>query len=65
MFKQLLSVALMFTLGVDKYEKGVVRSTAIAMGVVEQFSMVLGRRTRNMETVTLSKPNSGNHNATN
>ena len=29
----------MFTLGIDKYEKGVVGNTAIFIGVVEKFSM--------------------------
>ena len=29
----------MFTLGIDKYEKGVVGKTAVAIGVVEKFSM--------------------------
>ena len=29
----------MFTLGIGKYEKGVVGNTAIVMGVVEKFSM--------------------------
>ena len=38
-FKQLLPVALMLTLGIDKYEKGVVGNTAIFMGVVKNFSM--------------------------
>ena len=39
----------MFTLGTDKYEKGVVRNTAIVMGVVGKLSMksplfkILGR----------------------
>ena len=36
-FKQSLPVALMFTLGIVKYEKGLVRNTAIVMGVVENF----------------------------
>ena len=38
-YKQLLPVALMFTLGIDKYEKGVVGNTAIVMWVVEKFPM--------------------------
>ena len=38
-FKQLLSVVLMFSLGIDKYEKGVIGNTAIVMGVVNIFSL--------------------------
>ena len=37
-FKQLW-LPLILTLGIDKYEKGVVGNTAISMGVVETFSM--------------------------
>ena len=29
----------MFTLGIDKYEEGVIGNTAIVMGVVEKLSM--------------------------
>ena len=36
---KLLSVALMFTLSIDKYDKGVIGNTAIATGVIEKRSM--------------------------
>ena len=45
-----ISLALMFILGIEKYEKGVVGNIAIVMGVVEALSMkspflkILGRR---------------------
>ena len=37
--KQLLPLALMFILGIDRYKKGVIVNPAIFMGVVEIFSM--------------------------
>ena len=38
-FKHLLPLALMLTLGIDKYEKAVVGNDAIAMGVDKKPSM--------------------------
>ena len=38
-YKQLLPVALMFTLGIDKYEKILVGYPTIVVGVVNKFSM--------------------------